>query len=350
MNEPLLPGMPGTKLVGVPRQYHGHRLLSLGPYFTLPMPLLEQIVTEVGRERFDSEMLEMERALSAECKNHDSKVGFWGGQPIEFLLLRPNNDSVNYFPDDWLEGLPDNCDARASLAIGSQRLNWSADVRRGYCGWLMTNLAFLDEHRQIFEDWTEETADNGIPNMGPVVPVAEQVADAQRAEGDTERFIEDFEQFFIRWRLDGMPAPFVPQPLTLCLPVTDLRPVLGHMRHGGKTFYIPDICPVPSRDKLRQMLEESLRERSGPDYLAEWFDIVHSDNVAKNQIPRYARIFEIQHYLRALYERHAAALQRKKSAMIIALAEFFRVSDDSIERDLRFIASRLGPDWHLGSA
>ena len=156
-----------------------------------------------------------------------------------------------------------------------------------------------------------------------------------------------FEEFFIRWRLEGMPAPFVPQPMGVHLPVVDLRPVLGHMRQGGTTFYIPDICPIPSRDKLREILEEALRDRNAPDYLAEWFEIVHSDNVAKNQIPRYARIFEVQHYLRALYARHAVALERKKSAIVLAISEDLKVSDDSIERDLSFIADRLGSEWYL---
>ncbi len=106
---------------------------------------------------------------------------------------------------------------------------------------------------------------------------------------------------------------------------------------------------MPSRDKLREILEEALRNPRGPDHLAEWFAIVHSDNVAKNQIPRYGRLFELQHYMRALYARHAAALERKKSSLVLALSAYLGVSDDTIERDLNFIAGRLGPDWHLAS-
>lgn len=121
------------------------------------------------------------------------------------------------------------------------------------------------------------------------------------------------------------------------------------MRRSGTTFYIPDICPVPTRDTLRTTIEEALRNRHAPDYLAEWFDIVNSDNVAKNQIPRHGRIFEVQHYFRALHARHSEALRRKKSALIFALAEYFRVSDDTVERDLSFITSRLGSDWYLPS-
>ena len=53
-------------------------------------------------------------------------------------------------------------------------------------------------------------------------------------------------------------------PMGAYLPVADLRPVLGHMRQGGTTFYIPDICPIPSRDKLRERIEETLRDRNAP--------------------------------------------------------------------------------------
>ena len=189
-----------------------------------------------------------------------------------------------------------------------------------------------------------------FPAWDRCVRDAQAVPDAQLAQGRLEQYVRAFEEFFIRWRLEGMPAPFVPQPMGPYLPVVDLRPVLGHMRQGGTTFYIPDICTVPSRDKLRELLEEALRDRSGPDHLAEWFGIVQSDNAAKNQIPRYARIFEVQHYLRALYARHPAALERKKSALIVAISGYLGVSDDTIERDLSFIADRLGPDRYLASA
>lgn len=214
----------------------------------------------------------------------------------------------------------------------------------------MTNPLFLDEHRGLFQQWAGEVDQQGIPQMGPVVQDAKAIPGAQLAQGLLDRYVRSFEEFFIRWRLDGMSAPFAPQPLGVHLPVVDLRPVLGHMRQGGTTFYIPDICSVPSRDKLREILEEALRDRNSPDHLREWFEMVHSDNVAKNQIPRYGRIFEIQHYMRALHTRHSVALERKKSAVIVAIATYLKVSDDTVERDLALIADRLGPNWYLASA
>ena len=294
----------------------------------------------------------MEFALSKVCGNHSSYIGFWGGQPISFTLLRPETDHEDDFfvqgmMLDW--GLSEDR-ARENLAVLAPRWDWAIEVGRGYSGWLTTNRVFLEEHRKVFQNWADEVAHHGIPNMGPVARDSQAVPDSQLAEGRLEQYVRAFEAFFIRWRLNSMPAPFVPQPMAVQLPVTDLRPVVGHMRHGGTTFYIPDICPVPSRDKLRDILEEALRNRNGPGYLEEWFDRVHSDNVAKNQIPHYARVFELQHYMRALYARHAGALERKKSVLILAISAYLDVSDDTIERDLGLITGRLGPDWYLASA
>jgi hypothetical protein len=303
----------------------------------------------VGQERFDSELLEMEYELSDICGDHTFRIGFWGGEPINFALLRPKRCLTGDFfakATAKLLGKSEH-EARRQLALGQQRSDWTAGVHRGYCGWLMTNRAFLDEHRQIFEDWSDEVAQNGIPNMGPAVCDTQAIADAQLADGEMERFIREFEEFFTRWRLEGMPAPFVPQPMGIHLPVTDLRPMFGHMCRGGTTFFIPDVFPVPSRDNLREILEEALRDRDGPDHLTEWFEIVHSDNVAKNQIVRYARLFEVQHYVSAFYARHESALYRKKSALIRALANYLGATKHSIEKDLHYIATRLGAEWHL---
>ena len=334
-----------------PQPFQHHLLLNPGPYFSVPRTLLECVVAEVGEDRFDSDMLEIEFTVSDRCQDHASDVGFWLGQPISYPLLRPYGELMCDF---LIQGMSEwgkiESEARAILELAGKRLNWVAEVRRGYCGWLMTNRAFLDEHRQIFEQWEDWITENGIPTMGPVVRDAGAVPEAVLAEGDAERYLREFEEFFIRWRLDGMAAPLLPQPMGVHLPVLDLRPVLGHMRQGGTTFFIPDICPVPSRDKLRELIEEALRSPRGPDYLAEWFEIVHSDNVAKNQIHRYARIFEVQHYMRALYARHEKALQRKKSALMFAFATFFNVGEDSIERDLALVTGRLGPTWYLPSA
>ena len=154
MNGPLPPEMPGMMFVGVPPQFRGHPLLNAGPYFTLPGQLLRRVVAEVGGDRFDAELLEMERVLSEACGDHASRIGFWGGQPINFLLLRSNDNlTSDFFVQGMSEWGKTADQARAILGLLRQRLDWSVDVRRGYCGWLMTNRAFLAEHRQVFQDW-----------------------------------------------------------------------------------------------------------------------------------------------------------------------------------------------------
>ncbi len=348
MDQSPPPQMPGTYDFGLPPQFRDHPLLSAAPYFTLPGKLFQQLLDDVGEKRFDADLLEMEDLLSDMCGDHSSRIGFWRGQPINFLLLRPKNNLTDDFFVQGMSAWGKNSEqARLILAVGQERLDWTVDVRRGYCGWLMTNRAFLDEQRQLFHSWASKVAQQGIPRMGTVLRNAPSLPKVELAEGEMPAFIQAFEDFFIRWRLEGMPAPWAPQPMGPHLPVADLRPVFGHMRQAGTTFYIPDIYPVPSRDALREIIEEALRACKPPAHLAEWFEIVRSDNTAKNQIPRYARVFELQHYLRALYARHAAALKRTKSAIIRVFSMYLGVSDDTVARDLNFIAARLGPDWYL---
>src|SRR5262249_19276815 len=94
-----------------------------------------------------------------------------------------------------------------------------------------------------------------------------------------------------------------------------------------------------------EVLEDTVRGGEPPDHLREWIDIVRSSNPARNRIPRFARIFKLQHFMRVLYSRHAATLNRKKGAVCDAVAEFFEVDRDVIRRDVRFVESHLTRDW-----
>jgi hypothetical protein len=181
---------------------------------------------------------------------------------------------------------------------------------------------------------------------GAVVRDAQAIPGSELARAEEEQFVRAFEDFFIRWRLDSMPTPFTPVPMSVHLPISDLRTVLGHMRDGGSSFYFPDVLPIPSREMLRDMIEQALRDSSAPEHLSEWFKIVRSENLSKNQIAKYGRLFEVQHYMRAIYSRHKSALKQKKSSLRIALAEFLGVSEDTIERDFKYITNKLGKNWY----
>src|SRR5262245_48256778 len=117
------------------------------------------------------------------------------------------------------------------------------------------------------------------------------------------------------------------------------------MSSGGSSFYFPDIFPIPSREELRDILEEGADRTHAPDHLREWQELVRSNNPGKNTIGRYARLFELHHFWWALQERHPAALHRRTEKLQEAFAVFLGTSSDSIHKDLGLIADRLGTKW-----
>ena len=347
------PVPPGFSATSIPAQHRATRCFKVRHSSPFRGELLDAVVREVGVIRFDERLLELEYDLSVVCGDHTSRIGFWGECPIQFNLLRRSESPVD---DEYLvawaarEG-KSVAEIRRSLEVVTDRLNHFVNVERGYLGWLTTDRLFRQEQQAIFVNWAERVAKTGVPIMGPVMTDVKEVPSSKEATEGIAEFLEAFEAFFIRWRLQGMSAPYAPRPLAPHFPVMDLRPVLGHMQHGGTTFYMPDIFPVPSRDELRAIIEDALRVDSGPQHLAAWFDIVRSDNASRNQIPRLARVFEIQHYMRALYGRHAAAFNRNKGVIVMALAGFLGVSDDTVSNDLDFIAGRLAKNnWFLAPA
>jgi hypothetical protein len=346
-DQPFPDGTPdGFRDISLPAKYQGHPLLNGPPFFTLPEELIVKFVGHVGESRVDSELLKMEFELSRIHGEHCANVGFWGGCPITFELLRSSNSLAGDDVLQWMQecGYTEK-EALETTELAGDRLSWTRNVRRGYCGWLMTNRTFLSEHDAIFSQWAGLMEQNGIPVMGAVVRDAQAIPGSELASAEMEPFIQAFQDFFIRWRLDSMPAPFTPVPMSVHLPVSDLRTMLGHMRDGGMSFYFPDIFPIPGRETIREMIEEALRDSQSPEHLLEWFSIVRSENRAKNEIVKYNRLFEVQHYLRAIYSRHGKALRRKKSSIKIALSEFLRVSEDTIERNLAIITKNLGKNW-----
>ena len=222
----------------IPSQYREHVLIQNRTFLTLPPELLDAVLREVGAERFDVERIEMEMALSNICADHTTNVGFLRGQPIPHQLLRiwPMT-----FSDEFLEPYAAQIDVpledlRDQIAIGNDRLQWTVGIRRGYCGWLLTNPQFLKEHEELFDEWSDQILRHGVPGMGSVVRGTTTNRDfVSTATGSMQRFLVAFENFFVRWRLEGMGAPMVPRPLGPHVPVIDMRLVTGHMEHSGTT-------------------------------------------------------------------------------------------------------------------
>jgi hypothetical protein len=329
----------------VPAEYANHPLVNRRLFFTLPKDLLECLTGAIGPDRFGAEVWNMELAMTQACGDDDG-VGFWAGNRIQFPLLR--YQSLEIDPSIAKSLGWTNQQLEAVNTVGRTRSEHFANTARGYAGWLLTNPAFLTEHDSIIQAWQADIDKFHIPIMGNVVNDASLVVGARsQLETPMARFARAFEAFFVRWRLEGLPAPYLPSPLRPQMPVAVLRSVLGHMREGGQTFYMPDTFPVPTRDELRDLMEDALRAPGTPEHMAEWVAFVRAGNSAKSTIQRYARLFELQHYIRVVYQRHAEALHRQKSWVIQAFASFLDVSDDTIEKDLAFVADRLGDDWFL---
>ena len=175
---------------------------------------------------------------------------------------------------------------------------------------------------------------------GMLLPGLDPTTDPQWPE-----FKQAFEAFFARWRLQGLAAPYLPVPLRPLLGGQFPLSVLGQVNRAGGTFMLPDNFPIGSRDALRDMLEEAIRQPKDSQHLAEWMELVSGDNPARRPIARFGRLLEIQHYWRILHHRHVGTINRKLHLVKEALGAFLGASKDTIHRDLLFITKRLGKGW-----
>src|SRR4029078_3223527 len=100
-----------------------------------------------------------------------------------------------------------------------------------------------------------------------------------------------------------------------------------------------------SRDQLRELLNKARRDLPKAEHLDEWHNIIRSENAARNQLDRFCRIFDLQHYWRALFQRHQDKLKGKIGTLEIAFANWFEVSRETVHGDLITIRRRLGKAW-----
>jgi hypothetical protein len=315
-------------------------------FFTLPEGLLTILAAELGKDSFEPEIQELELTLSQICGNHTQLVGFWRDAPIEYCFLRriplPQIDTQTLQSLGWDMTV---AQANSMLRVGDSRSRKYFQVAQGYAGWLMTNPIFVREHDDLLRAFQIEIQRVGLPGLAR--PIGNGVADRfelQRHRSPNQYF-EQLQAFCLRWRLSGLAAPNLPMPLQPQTPVPAPLAALGPMNNVGALFYLPDTYPVPGREELRNMMEESLRGAESPEHLADWTKLIRSKNPAKNQIVRFGRIFELQHYCRILQERNPEAIRRRQGHLESALAKFMNVSADTVHQDLLRVRRRLGGNW-----
>ncbi|MCA9179347.1 MAG: hypothetical protein KDB14_33045 [Planctomycetales bacterium] len=311
----------------IPPEHREHQLLCSRHFFTLPSFVLERVVEVVGEDRFDRELLVLERKLSTACGDHTSQVGFYDGHCIRYAELRPK--IIPPFSIDLAKsaGLQPAQVERALKLYADRDVEELGRYSRGYCGWLMTNKQFLDEHDKLYSNGRNQS------------PRSELDAAAR------QNLRDEYDAFLVRWRLQSVVAPYLPVPCKPLFAGGLLANDIQHLMNTGGVFYLPDVMPMPSRDQLRSRLDDALHRGDRPQHLQEWLEIVRAGNTARNQMDPFARMFELQHYWRLLRERHADAIHRKIGDLANAFSSVFGVSSQRIKSDLAAIRRRLGPGW-----
>lgn len=341
----------GFAPVAAPESCRDHPLVAGKLFYALPPDLLDRVLRFIPEEKFDPQLFVLERAMTHVCS--PPTIGFWNGRMLQSHRLAPlppltTMDLSGMEQLGWSKEF--QLGLKANLAQADVKLRSAQSLLAGYLGWLLTEKTFLEEHDALLGRHADFIRGNGLPQMATVGRAMASSSLKQLGFGaDDDRAsdaFDQFEKFYVRWRLQGLDGPYAPNPLTPQLPVYHFPGLFGHMREGGQTFYLPDIYPVPSRDELRQLIEENLRPSHAlPGHLTSWQGLVSADRSERNQIQRYARLYPLQHAVRILYARHGSALKRSKGQLQAALGEHFGVSADAIKDDMALIAERLGSGW-----
>lgn len=336
---------PATNNMTVPSRFLHHPLVEDRYFCTLPGDFLDDVVNRVGTERFDPELVALETHLSSMCGDHSQNAGFRHALPLTYCLRR--RPLAVRSEDARSRGLVQNQAALDNIArITEERVAGMVRTTRAYAGWLMTNPQFLGELDALLRTWDQMVKRWGFDRLGIVLPTGMFfVGDDPTADERWAGYSAAFEQFFGRWRLRGMAAPYLPVPLEPLMSGQFPISVLQQVMNSGGAFVLPDIYPVPSRDQLRGMLDDALHRSAGRDHLEEWMGLIAKDNAAKKPLLKFGRLFEVQHYYRLLHQRHASALQRKLQYVKEALARFLGATRRTIDEDLTFLNERLGPAW-----
>jgi hypothetical protein len=350
IGQPILPLNPALNNDLVPLARASHELIRGEFFYTFPRPLLEAVLETLDRTAFDDELLDMEFELSDICGDHESQVGFWNRWPVSYNLLRQSSPRM-LSEEQIAWGQAHGWDLSReqienSLRIAFGRTSRFEEVARGYAGWLMTNPQFLDEHDSLMNEHGEQARRWGTHLVG--VPIPEHMSPGA-FNPTTEEGWPDYESavigFLVRWRLRALAGPVLPVPMQPLMSGDFPIGILQQLMRAGGVFNWPDICPVPSRDELRGILEDALRRNRSADHVAEWMEIVHRSNQAKNRILRLGRLFEVQHFWRLLHLRHTGALEGNVKRIEIVFADYYGLSDEAIHADLIEIRRRLSQDW-----
>jgi hypothetical protein len=340
--------LPAVGLFESTREYLSHSLVKDKFFYTIPVDLLRKVVAEVGYERFDASLLEMEFDLAMPCGDHSRYAGYWNGAALSYRGLRlryarllSDKDKEKKWPQ-----LKENF---TELRIYD--VEWDYPTRRrdfrSFAGWLLTHRPFLKEHDQLWLQNVDVIRRWGTGQKEFPATDVIYTNEANNPFNDPEwvSYSSQRRDFLIRWRLGGLPGPYLTEPLEPNMDGWIDLTLLKDLGEAGGVYFVPDTVPLPSRDELRESIEDSRGRRKTADHLSEWFEYIRPNNSARNQLDRFSRIFELQHYWRLLHERHPQALKNAVGKLEYAFASWFDVSRETIRQDLIRIRRCLGSNW-----
>lgn len=236
---------PGFNPIRLPSPSVNHPLVEGHYFFTLPKELLDDVVARVGETRFDRELLAVERALSAECGDHSTMIGFRDGVPVHYGLLgRPLHLAASAKEgDDTLAGelgwslTPERGRAVNSLNDRVERIRQRC---RAYAGWLALRPQFLREHDDFLATW-----DPMPRRVGLDAPTPGKEDPARQTMADYAAFADARDVFLRRWQLTGLAGPYLPDPPRPHWPLAGGVTAVLPDAALGTLFFFPHILPLP---------------------------------------------------------------------------------------------------------
>lgn len=209
----------------------------------------------------------------------------------------------------------------------SQRLN---DYRRAYCGWLMTNRQFIEEQSALHQEFQTEVEQSGFPTAHRL---------NQMRREDRETFHSRCEEHYKRWVLQGIAGIDLPDPVPFQY-IQDHHPSEQDDRPLSFRMDYPVHLPVHGRGFLAETFAANRPTWKFP-HLEEWFEITEKDDAGMNKMAGYIRRLKITIYLRGLALACGGRKLSTKSVKVQALAEYLKVSQDTIKNDLKAVENVL---------
>jgi len=229
---------------------------------------------------------------------------------------------------------------------------------RAYLGWILTNSVFIAERKALFETHRHEILLYGFPRS-----TRTELSSVPNIPGETGAqslvFVNAVRLFCERWRLLSFDGPLLVTPMQPQLPALYPSANARSFKRGVPVYEIPDICSVPSRGPLGDIVHESLgHEVPQVSHLADWMAAVERSNSSRTTLSKYERLFVFQHYMRVLYGRHGDSLSRCGVHVRKAIAEFMEQNhipsnkergvpdfEELLRKDQQSLNRQLGKTW-----